>query len=130
MRGPSPGNAGLKVLLAAVLSAAILSPLLSAQAQSRNQRFQAARKHYERAQRLRADLEGTPENKREEKQYLGIVHLYTRVYEVAPFSSLAADALAARAEMYHQMGEPFGRGYWEKAIDAYVFLRREYPHSR
>ncbi|MGH9812231.1 MAG: N-acetylmuramoyl-L-alanine amidase [Candidatus Acidiferrales bacterium] len=130
MRGPSPGNARLKVLLAAVLSAAVLFPLLAAQAQSRNQRFQTARKNYERAQRLRADLEGTPENKREEKQYLGIIHLYTRVYEVAPFSSLAADALAARAEMYHQMGQPFGRAYWEKAIDAYVFLRREYPHSR
>ncbi len=130
MRGPSPGKAVLRVLLAAVLSAAVLFPLLSAQAQSRNQRFQTARQTYERAQRLRADLEGTPENKREEKQYLGIIHLYTRVYEVAPFSSLAADALAARAEMYHQMGEPFGRGYWEKAIDAYLFLRREYPHSR
>ncbi len=130
MRGPSPGNAGLKVLAAAVLSAAFLSPLLPAQAQSRSQRYQAAREHYERAQRLRASLEGTPESKREEKQYLGIIHLYTRVYELAPFSSLAADSLAARAEMYHQMGEPFGRGYWEKAIDAYVFLRREYPHSR
>jgi len=130
VRGPSPGKLGVKVLLAVVLSLAFLYPPLPAEAQSRNQRFQTARKHYERAQRLRADLEGTPESKREEKQYLGIIHLYNRVYELAPFSSLAADALAARAEMYHQMGQPFGRGYWEKAIDAYVFLRREYPHSR
>jgi N-acetylmuramoyl-L-alanine amidase len=130
VRGPSPAQAVAKTLGAAILFAAVLFPAVPAAAQSRSQRYQSARDHYERAQRLRASLEGTPESKREEKQYLGIVHLYTRVYELAPFSSLAADALAARAEMYHQMGQPFGRGYYEKAIDAYLFLRREYPHSR
>ncbi|MFQ5696428.1 MAG: N-acetylmuramoyl-L-alanine amidase, partial [Terriglobia bacterium] len=51
-------------------------------------------------------------------------------YDIAPFSGIAADALAAAAEMYHNMGKQFGRKYWLEAIKTYQFLRREYPHSR
>jgi len=79
---------------------------------------------------LRADLQGTPEDKRLEKEYLRSVYLYRRVYDLAPFSSVAADALAATAEVYHDMGKQFDPKYWQKAIETYEFLRREYPHSR
>ncbi len=123
-------NQGTVATLGAVV-ALLLVPLVAfAQPTSRSERLRIAEQQYERANRLRADLDGTPEAQRKEKDYLEIVARYRRVYEVAPFSARAADSLAAAAEMYHEMGKQFGEKYWREAIQTYDFLRREYPHSR
>jgi len=115
-----------------LLAVALLFPALSpaAPARSRQERYELAKKDFERANRLRADLEGTPAEQRMEKDYLGVVFLYRRVYDRAPFSSLASDALAAAAETYHEMGKQFEAKYWHEAIETYRFLRKEYPSSQ
>jgi N-acetylmuramoyl-L-alanine amidase len=115
--------------LVLALAFAALLPTAEA-AQSRSERLRIANLRMEQANRLRADLQGTPEDKRLEKEYLRAIYLYRRVYDLAPFSGIAADALAAAAEVYHDMGKQFDRKYWRKAIETYEFLRREYPHSR
>ena len=135
VKRPQGTNRGQVALLGAVV-ALLLLPLLafsqptSPNRASRSERLRIAQQQFERANRLRADLDGTPEAQRKEKDYLEVVARYRRVYDVAPFSAAAADALAAAAEMYHAMGKPFGAKYWDEAIKAYEFLRREYPHSR
>jgi len=118
---------GLGLVL--LLAFAAVAPT-DAAAQSRSERLRIAKLRMEQANRLRADLQGTPEDKRLEKEYLRAIYLYRRVYDLAPFSSIAADALASTAEVYHDMAKQFDRKYWLKAIETYEFLRREYPHSR
>ncbi|HXE74344.1 MAG TPA: N-acetylmuramoyl-L-alanine amidase [Candidatus Xenobia bacterium] len=110
-------------LLAVALPAAAAKP-------SRSERLRIAKEAYERAQRLRASLEGTPEDKRAEKDYLKIINLYLRTYDQAPFANVAADALAATGEMYLEMGQRFGDLYLNKSIETYSQLRKEYPSSR
>ncbi|MBI4462289.1 MAG: N-acetylmuramoyl-L-alanine amidase [Acidobacteria bacterium] len=130
MRRPKGTSQGWVGSLGVIVTL-LLVPLLAAAAPtSRSERHRIAKDQLERADRLKADLDGTPQDKRQEKDYLNVIRLYRRVYDVAPFSSLAADALAAAAEMYHDMGKQFDRKYWVEAIDTYQFLRREYPHSR
>ena len=116
--------------LLGMLSLALFLPAVPAWAQSRQARYEQAKKDFERANRLRADLEGTPADRRQEKDYLGVVFLYRRAYDRAPFSSLGADGLAAAAETYHEMGKQFDPKYWHEAIATYKFLRKEYPASQ
>lgn len=121
---------GVVLLGLTVILAGLLPVSLTAARTSRAERYRIGKQQLERANRLRSDLEGTPRNRRKKEDYLKIIHRYRRVYDIAPFSGIAADALAAAAEMYHEMGKQFGRKYWLEAIDTYKFLRREYPHSR
>lgn len=127
-----PRRSPLSAVAAGVLLACVFAPAVPTAdaARSRAQRVRMAKLRFEQANRLRADLGGTPANKRQEKEYLRAVYLYRRVYDMAPFRGLAADALARAAEVYHDMGKQFDRKYWFKAIETYQFLRREYPHSR
>ncbi|MFQ5776468.1 MAG: N-acetylmuramoyl-L-alanine amidase [Terriglobia bacterium] len=99
-------------------------------ASSRAERLRVAKDQFRQAKRLRADLDGTPKKHRKAADYTRVIALYRRVYDIAPFNGIAADALAAAAEMYHEMGSQFGRKYWQEAIGAYRFLQHEYPHSR
>ena len=123
---------GKRALGVALLSLALLAfPVLAANAaSSRAERLRVAKDQYQRAKRLRADLDGTPKKHRKALDYSRVITLYRRVYDIAPFNGIAADALAAAAEMYHEMGSQFGRKYWQEAIGAYRFLQHEYPHSR
>ncbi|HKZ52478.1 MAG TPA: N-acetylmuramoyl-L-alanine amidase [Candidatus Acidoferrales bacterium] len=120
-------QAGLGLLLGLTLASGLLG---AEPGNSRSERLRVANLRLEQANRLRADLQGTPEDKRLEKEYLRAVFLYRRVYDLAPFSSIAPDALAAAAEVYHDMAKQFDPKYWRKAIETYEFLRSEYPHSR
>lgn len=123
-----------RALLALAVVGALLVPVAALEAlpkrTSKQERYKIAKRQLERAHQLRSDLEGTPRAKRTEKAYLKIASTYRRVYDIAPFSGLSADALTARAEIYHDMGNLFGRSYWKKSIEVYRFLRREYPKSR
>ncbi|MFQ5696415.1 MAG: AMIN domain-containing protein, partial [Terriglobia bacterium] len=120
-------------LLASILVLGLLASVVAAAhapKTSRAQRRSIAQKQLKQANRLRADLEGTPARKRKESDYRKTTRLYQRVYDIAPFSGLAADALAAKAEMQHDMGKQFNSKYWLEAIKTYQFLRKEYPHSK
>ncbi|MCH7767183.1 MAG: hypothetical protein IH916_11550, partial [Acidobacteria bacterium] len=113
----------LGALVVALLLFGLVAPVHSA---SRRTRLRLGKQQLAKAKSLHANLNGTPKKNRREKDYLNATRRYRRVYDLAPFSGIAADALAARAELYHDMGAQFGRKYWVKAIEEYRFLRREY----
>lgn len=108
----------------------LLPVLTAAAATSRAERTRVAKQQLEQANRLRGDLDGTPKDQRKEARYLKVIRLYRRVYDIAPFSTLAPEALNATAEMYHEMGTLFDRKYSAEAIKSYQFLRQHYPKSR
>ena len=59
-----------------------------------------------------------------------MVSSYRRVYLITPRANEVPEALVAIAQLYTEMGERFGRNYYQNAADSYRFLLREYPTSR
>src|SRR3972149_9842908 len=106
VKRPQGTNQGTVAALGAVVALLLVPLAPSPHPPTRNERLRIAEQQYERANRLRADLDGTPETQRKEKDYLEIVARYRRVYDVAPFSARAADALAAAAGVDPALGKP------------------------
>ena len=122
------------------LGAAILSGLLvafaapvaaaSAAAQSAaSSKKAAAQTQLTHADSLRAGLEGRPPKERTKHEYEAVVAAYRRVVSAAPATSEAQTALVAVAELYQEMGRAFEDAYFQKAVDAYQLLLKEYPGS-
>ena len=82
-----------------------------------------------RADKLRAGLEGRPQKERTEKDYETVVTSYRHVVSIAPAAPEAPTALVAVAELYHEMGRAFYDSYFQKAIETYQTLLKEYPAS-
>src|SRR5207237_2260202 len=55
---------------------------------------------------------------------------YLLVALITPRASEVPDSLLAIAELYTEMGDRFGRAYYQSAADTYQFLVREYPTSK
>jgi N-acetylmuramoyl-L-alanine amidase len=91
---------------------------------------QSASTQFLRAQELRTALGNKAAEKRTLEDYKQVVITYRRVYLIAPHAAEVPDALLAVAEIYTEMGERFGRSYFQSAVDTYQFLIREYPTSR
>src|SRR6266851_5368060 len=79
---------------------------------------------------LRAQLNSKPADKRKLSEYKQVVSSYRRVYLITPHAGEVPDALLAVAELYTEMGDRFGRSYYQLAADSYQFLLHEYPTSR
>src|SRR3984893_7424346 len=92
-------------------------------------RRQAASTQYARAEDLRAQLNSKPADKRALSEYKQAVSSYRRVYLITPHAGELPDALLAVAELYTEMGEKFGRSYYQLAAASYKFLVHEYPTS-
>jgi N-acetylmuramoyl-L-alanine amidase len=91
---------------------------------------QSASSQFVRAQELRTALNNKAAEKRSLEDYKQVVNTYRRVYLITPHAAEVPDALLAVAELYTEMGERFGRSYFQSAVDTYQFLMREYPSSR
>jgi N-acetylmuramoyl-L-alanine amidase len=91
---------------------------------------QSASSQFARAEEQRAALSSKPAEKRTLADYKQVVNTYRHVYLITPHASEVPDALVAVAELYSEMGERFGRNYFQSAVDSYQFLIREYPTSR
>jgi N-acetylmuramoyl-L-alanine amidase len=106
-------------------------PHAAAGAETRNTtgKRQAASSQYARAEDLRAQLNSKPADKRALSEYKQVVASYRRVYLITPHASEVPDALLAVAELYTEMGDRFGRSYFQLAADSYQFLLHEYPTS-
>jgi N-acetylmuramoyl-L-alanine amidase len=91
---------------------------------------QSASSQFARAEEQRAALSSKPAEKRTLADYKQVVNTYRHVYLITPHASEVPDALVAVAELYSEMGERFGRSYFQSAVDTYQFLLREYPTSR
>jgi N-acetylmuramoyl-L-alanine amidase len=89
-----------------------------------------AQAQFERAEQQRAALNVKSRSKRALADYRQVVSSYRRVYLITPRSSEVPDALLAISQLYTEMGERFGRTYYQSAVDAHRFLLREYPSSR
>ena len=94
------------------------------------ERRQAASSQFARAEEQRAALNEKPSAKRTLNDYKQVVSSYRRVYLITPHASEVPDSLVAVAELYTEMGDRFGRPYYQSAVDSYQFLMREYPTSR
>jgi N-acetylmuramoyl-L-alanine amidase len=91
---------------------------------------EAAGAQFARAEEQRANLNGKPAEKRTLAEYKTVVASYRRVYLITPRAAEVADSLLSVAELYSEMGDRFGRSYYQSAVDSYQFLVREYPGSK
>ena len=94
------------------------------------ERRRDASSQFARAEEQRAALNDRPAEKRTLNDYKQVVSSYRRVYLITPHASEVPDSLVAVAELYTEMGDRFGRAYYQSAVDSYQFLMREYPTSR
>jgi N-acetylmuramoyl-L-alanine amidase len=92
-------------------------------------RRQAASTQFARAEDARAELNRKPVEKRTLSEYKQVVSTYRRVYLITPHAAEVPDALLAVAELYSEMGDKFGRSYYQLSADSYKFLLHEYPTS-
>ena len=90
---------------------------------------QAASAQFAKAEEQRATLNSKPTEKRTLADYKAAVSSYHRVTLITPKAPEVADSLLAIAELYTEMGERFGRSYYQSAVDSYQFLVNEYPTS-
>ncbi len=90
----------------------------------------AASNQFGRAEELRETLNAKPAEKRTLAEYKQVVNSYRRVYMITPHSAQVPEALMAVGELDSEMGDRFGRSYYQAAVDSYQFLIREYPGSK
>jgi N-acetylmuramoyl-L-alanine amidase len=91
---------------------------------------QSASAQYARAEEQRAALNSKPTEKRTLADYKQVVTGYRRVAMITPRAPEVPDSLLAVAELYTEMGDRFGRSYYQSAADSYQFLVHEYPTSK
>src|SRR5258707_890742 len=91
---------------------------------------QSASAQFARAEEQRAALNSKPTEKRTLADYKQVVTGYRRVALISPRAAEVPDSLLAIAELYTEMGDRFGRTYYQSAADSYQFLVHEYPTSR
>jgi N-acetylmuramoyl-L-alanine amidase len=93
-------------------------------------RRQSASAQFARAEEQRAALTSKPTEKRTLADYKQVVTGYRRVAMITPRAPEVPDSLLAVAELYTEMGDRFGRSYYQSAADSYQFLVHEYPASK
>jgi len=91
---------------------------------------QSASAQFARAEEQRAALNSKPSEKRTLADYKQVVTGYRRVAMITPRAQEVPDSLLAVAELYTEMGDRFGRTYYQSAVDSYQFLVHEYPTSK
>jgi tetratricopeptide (TPR) repeat protein len=91
---------------------------------------QAASAQFARAEEQRAALNEKAAGKRSLADYKQVVSTYRHVYLITPHAAEVPESLVAIAELSVEMGDRFGRSYYQEAVDAYRFLVHEYPTSK
>jgi len=127
--------AGLSPVFAALGFALILATTALASAEAAatataSVKRQSASAQFARAEEQRAALNSKPTEKRTLADYKQVVTGYRRVAMITPRAPEVPDSLLAVAELYTEMGDRFGRSYYQSAADSYQFLVHEYPTSK
>jgi len=91
---------------------------------------EAAGTQFTKAEEQRAALNAKAPEKRTLAEYKQVAASYRRVYLITPHATEVPDALFAVGELNTEMGDHFGRSYYQAAVDSYGFLIREYPTSK
>jgi N-acetylmuramoyl-L-alanine amidase len=97
---------------------------------ARTVKREAAAAQFARAEEQHANLNGKPAEKRTLAESKTVVASYRRVYLITPRAPEVVDSLLSVAELYTEMGDRFGRSYYQSAVDSYQFLVHEYPESK
>jgi N-acetylmuramoyl-L-alanine amidase len=119
----------LRALFASVLALSLF-PLAGRADQNVSSRRDAAKAQFERAEKAREALEARPESARALKDYTALVIEYQRVYLISAHGSDVPAALNQVAELFGTMGDLFDGKYYQRSIDSFQFLLREYPSSK
>jgi N-acetylmuramoyl-L-alanine amidase len=119
----------LRVLFAAALALSLF-PLASRADENTSSRRDAAKNQFERAEKTREALEARPEIARTLKDYTALVVEYQRVYLITSHAADVPASLNHVAELFRSMGDLFDAKYYQRSIDSYQFLMREYPTSK
>ena len=90
----------------------------------------SAEAQFDRAQKLRAALESTPEKQRTLTIYEAVVKAYRRVYLITPRAPDVPFAILTVGDLYRQMGDRFDVKYYQAAVETYQYLLTDYPSSR
>jgi len=90
-------------------------------------KLQAAQTQFAAAVAERAALDNKAPADRTLADYKRVVSAYRRVSLTTPKAPEVPEAFFAIGELSTEMGDRFGRPYYQAAVDAYQFLVREYP---
>jgi N-acetylmuramoyl-L-alanine amidase len=85
---------------------------------------------FERAVRMRTQLEGYLPRDRSLANYKDTIAAYHKVYLLDPQAEEVTASLIAEAELYREMGRQFDPKYFQSAIDMYAFLLKQYPRTQ
>jgi N-acetylmuramoyl-L-alanine amidase len=91
---------------------------------------EAAGSQFAKAEDLRSALNNKPVGKRTLAEYAHVATAYRMVYVITPHAAEVPEALLAVGEIYTDMGDRFGRSYYQTSVESYQFLIREYPTSK
>jgi N-acetylmuramoyl-L-alanine amidase len=118
----------LRVIFASVLALSLFT--LSSRADDKSSRRDDAKAQFERAEKAREALEARPESARTLKDYTALVTEYQRVYLITSHATDVPASLNQVAELFRAMGDLFDAKYYQRSIDSFQFLLREYPSSK
>jgi N-acetylmuramoyl-L-alanine amidase len=93
-------------------------------------RRDAANAQFDRAEKARQALEARPESTRSLKDYTALVIEYQRVYLTTSHAEDVPASLNEVAELFRTMGDLFDAKYYQRSIESYQFLLKEYPTSK
>jgi N-acetylmuramoyl-L-alanine amidase len=126
----SPVFAAVSVALVLAFAAPVKANAEASATATAAVRRQSASAQFARAEEQRAALNSKPAEKRTLADYKQVVTGYRRVAMITPRAPEVPDSLLAVAELYTEMGDRFGRSYYQSAADSYQFLVHEYPASK
>jgi len=121
------GGLGMTAVMLALLAVALVA---HAAAQSRDPQRAQATEQFAKAEKMRTALTGKPAAQRTVAEYKQLALAFRRVYLITPHAAEVPPALLAAAETYQEMGRLFEKQYHQQAVDAYLFLLKQYPASR
>src|SRR5260370_35971240 len=121
--------AGASLGIVLLAACAIPCPVRAANTNTAAKR-EAANAQFARAQEMRAALNEKAPEKRTLADYKRVVTTYQRVCLITPHATEVPDAMVAVGELNTEMGDRYGRSYYQAAAEAYQFLIREYPTSK
>jgi N-acetylmuramoyl-L-alanine amidase len=93
-------------------------------------RRDTANAQFDRAEKARQALEARPESARTLKDYTALVIQYQRVYLTTSHAENVPASLIEVAELFRTMGDLFDAKYYQRSIDSFQFLLKEYPASK
>jgi len=128
----APTRRILRVLFASVAALSLLSLASPSWAEDENasSRRDAAKTQFDRAEKAREALEARPEKSRTLKDYTALVVEYQRVSLTSPHGAEVPASVNEVADLFRTMGDLFDVKYYQRSIDSFQFLLKEYPSSK